>query len=153
VPRLLVIALLLLTACSGRDPEGLGAHYEQYRIALRAGKTEDALRSLYQAYLDAFRQRDPGKVMRFYPPDMQAEARNAMRLGAEFAKLVQSVEGRITDFRDLVDRALLKATETATFNFRGKTPTDRRDRVYQLRKVGGDWYFDSPDLSKARAPK
>jgi len=151
--RRLLLAALLLAACSGRDSEGLGAHYEQYRQALRAGQSEDAVRALYQAYLDAFRQHDPGKVMRFLVPDMQAESRNAMRLGAEFAKVMVTVEGRITDFKDLGDRALLKASEKATFNFRGKTQTDQRDRVYQLRRVGGDWYFEPPDLGRARQPK
>jgi hypothetical protein len=146
------IALGVLS-CSGRDPKELGSNYDQYLQAMKRGQEEAALQYFYAAYLDALRSKDPAKAMLFFRPDMQAEARNAVRMGLEFVRILQSVDGRITDLRDLVGRALLKTSEQASFSFRNRTQTDRRDRVYQLTRLGDEWYFDPPDLGRARAPK
>jgi hypothetical protein len=153
VLRPLLLAVLLASACSGRSPEGLGASYAQYVAARTAGRTEEAVRHFYAAYLDALRSKDPSRAMRFFRPDLPAEASNAIRMGLEFVKILQSVEGRVTDVRDLVDRALLKTSEQAVFALRNRTQPDRRDRVYQLVRLDGEWYFEAPDLGRARAKK
>jgi hypothetical protein len=151
--RPFLATLALLAACSGRDPSGLGPHYERYLAARKQNKTEEAVRALYEAWLDALRSKDPARAMRFFRPDMQAESLNSVRMGLEFVKILVSMEGRITDLRDLVDRVTLKTSETAMFRFRNSTQSDRRDRTYQLTRLDGEWYFDPPDLGRARRPR
>ena len=149
----LVGCLGFVVACGGRDPEGLGPNYERYLSALKAKQADEAIRFFYEAYLDAMRQKDPGRVARFFRPDEQAEMKNTLRMGFEFVKLVESVEGKITELRNLGSRALLRTTESVVYRFRDRTHPDRRDRVRQLRFLDGHWYFEAPDLGKARLPK
>jgi hypothetical protein len=147
------VGLGFFVACGGRDPEGLGANYQSYLDALKAQKADEAIRFFYEAYLDALRQKDPGKVARFFRSDGPAEMKNALRMGLEFVKLIVSVDGKITELRNLGSRALLRTTETVVYRFRDRTHPDRRDRVRQLSFLDGHWYFDAPDLGKARQPK
>jgi hypothetical protein len=146
--------LWLAASCSGgRDPEILGVHRAPYEQALAAGRTEEAIRSFYAAYLDGLRSRDPQKALVFFRPDMPPEARNSMRMGLEFVKILDSMEGRITEIKDLGDRALVRGTENATFRFRNRQQQDRRERVHQLVRLGGHWYFEITDLGRARQKK
>lgn len=146
----MVVALGAAGCSSTRDSEGLGPSYPSYRAALGQGRLEQALRKLYASWGETLRTRDPARALRFFRPDMSAKARNTVRMGLELIRTLTSFRGTITDLRLLGDRALLKTTETAVFRFRGKTRTDRRSRVRQLRLVNGDWYFEPPDLGRVR---
>ncbi len=140
-------------ACSGeRDADGLGQSYTAYLQArdTTPAKGELVLRRFYDAYLDALRSKDPKKALRFYRPDMEPEALNAVRLGLEFTKLLESLSGELLEVRDLGGRGLFKTRESAAYRFRGKQTTDRRDRTYLAVRLGKDWYLEAPDLGAAR---
>lgn len=151
-PALLMV-LFSLAACRGRDPDALGPHRKAYAAAIQGGRSDDAVRAFYEGYLHALRQKNPDKALQFFRPDVHPEVRNALRMGLEFVKVLQSMEGRITELKVVNGRALLRTSETAMFQFRNRKQPDRRDRTYQLTRVGGDWYFEPPDLGKARQSK
>lgn len=137
---------------AGRDGDGLGPAYAQYVAARDAkpGNDEATLRRFYEAFVEALRSRDPRKARRFYRPDAHAEARNVIRAGLQFITLMERLDAELVTVRDLGGRALLETRETATFKFRDKTTTDKKDRQYQLVRLGRDWYIEPPDLGPAR---
>jgi hypothetical protein len=135
-----------------RDRDGLGPAHAAYVTArdARPQNNDATLRSFYAAYLEGLRTKDPAKALRFYRPDAHPEARNAIRMGLEFIRALESVNGEILELRDLGGRALLRAREQADFKVRNRVTNDRRDRTYQLVRVGRDWYIEPPDLGAAR---
>ena len=150
----LAVLAFLASGCRGtaRDGSGLGPAYAQYVTARDASPANDdlTLRRFYDAFVEALRSKDPRKAQRFYRPDAHPEARNAIRMGLQFITLLEGLETELLGVRDLGGRALLEVRETATFKFRDRPSTDKKERQYQLVRLGREWYIEPPDLGPAR---
>lgn len=150
-----LVCLALLGCSTERNADGLGPAHALYVAArdARPQNGEVTLRRFYDAYLEAVRTKEPNKVMRFYRPDAEPEALNALRMGADFVQVLETISGEVTDVRYLETRATLRAKEVANFKFRNRPGVDSRERAYQLVRIGREWYIHAPDLGAARKPR